>query len=84
MLFFLISCCFEQIFTSPLDYGNATQRLLLAVPTGIPITNARDVIEMIPLVEGKTIKDLLIESRELMYLLRLLLINSLFLISAIK
>ena len=33
-------------------------RLGLAIPTGVPITVAKDAIEMLPLVADKTIKNL--------------------------
>ena len=49
-----------------------------------PVIVANDAIEMIPLVTDKAIKDLLRQSKETIYLLSLLCINSLSLISAIK
>ena len=40
------------------DIENAILKLSIAIPTGAPITVAKDVIEMLPLVADKTIKDL--------------------------
>ena len=53
------------------------------IPTGVPITVANDVIEMLPVAMDKTINDLSKYSKEATYLLRFLLISSLSLISAI-
>ena len=50
MLFLII------FFTIPVEIENV--RLALTIPTGAPITVANDVIEMLPLVADKTIKDL--------------------------
>ena len=66
------------------DIENARLRLALAIPTGAPITFANYSIEMLPLVAGKTIKDLSKSSKEAISLLNLLLINSLSLISTMK
>ena len=73
-----------DFFTSPVDNENVRLRLALAIPTGVPVNVANDAIEMLPLVTDKTIKDLSNQSKEAIYLLSLLLLNSLFLISAIK
>ena len=54
------------------------------MPTGVPTTVANDAIEILPLVADKTIKDLSKQSKEAIYLLNLLLINSLSLVSATK
>ena len=54
MLLFLISCCFNNVFTSPIDNENARIRLALAIPTGVPVTVANDPIEMLPLVADRT------------------------------
>ena len=51
---------------------------------GAPITVANDAIEMLPVANDKTIKDLSKYSKKAIYLLRFLLISSLSLISAIK
>ena len=69
-------------FTSPVDNENARVRLALAIPIGVPITVANDGVEMLLLVSNKTIKDF--KSKEAIYLLIYLLINSLSLISATK
>ena len=58
MLFFLFLVVFNIFFTSPVENENVRLRLALAIPTGVPITNANDAIEMLPLVADKTIKDL--------------------------
>ena len=60
MLFFLISCCFQQFFYKSCRQYNedVILKLALAIPTGVPITVANDTIEMLPLVADKTIKDL--------------------------
>ena len=42
----------------PVDNENARLRLALAVPIGIPITVAKDAVEMLPVVTDDTIKDL--------------------------
>ena len=58
LLLIIISCCFNVFSASPVDNGNARRRLVLAIPTGVPITVANYAIEMLPLVADKTIKDL--------------------------
>ena len=58
MLLFLFLVTFNIFFTSPVHNENARLRLTLVIPTGVPITVANDVIEMLPLVTDKTIKDL--------------------------
>ena len=58
MLLFLFLVAFNNFFTSPVHNENARLRIALVTPTGIPITVAKDVIEALPLVTGKTIKDL--------------------------
>ena len=60
-------------------------RVALAIPTGVPIKVANDAIEILPLVADKTMKNFNNENIEkAIYLLSLLLINSLSLISATK
>ena len=81
---FLFLVAFNIFFTSPADNENSRLRLALAVPAGVPITVANYAIEMLPLVVDKKIKDLSKKSKEAIYLLSLLFINSLSLISAIK
>ena len=63
---------------------NTRLKLALAIPTGAPMKVANDAIEMLPLVADKTNKDLSKQSKEPIYLLSLLLINSVSLISATK
>ena len=58
MLLLLVSCFFDVFSASPVDNENARLRLVLAIPTGVPITVANYAIEMLPLVADKTIKDL--------------------------
>ena len=50
--FFLFLVVFNNFFTSPVDNKNVRLRLALAIPIGVPI------IEMLPLLQDKTIKDL--------------------------
>ena len=68
----------------PVEIENARLKLALIIPTGAPMTVANDAIEMLPVVTDKTINDLSKYSKEAIYLLRLLLINSLYIISATK
>ena len=68
----------------PVEIENARLKLALIIPTGAPITVANDAIEMLPVVTDKTINDLSKYSKEAIYLLSLLLINSLSLIAATK
>ena len=64
--FFLFLVVFNNFFTSPVDNKNVRLRHALAIPTGVPITVANDVIEKInniinlyySFVADKTIKDL--------------------------
>ena len=58
MIFHFFCVAFNNFFTIPVDNKNARLKLELAIPTGAPITVANDVIEMLPLVADKTIKDL--------------------------
>ena len=58
MLLFLFLVAFNNFFTSPVHNENARLRIALVTPTGIPVTVAKDVIEALPLVTDKTIKDL--------------------------
>ena len=58
MFLFLISCCFNNFFASPVHNENARLRLALVIPIGIPITVANDATETLPLFTNKTIKDL--------------------------
>ena len=60
----------------PVEIENARLKLALTIPTGAPITVANDAIETLPVVIDKTINDLSKQSKEAIYLLSLLLINS--------
>ena len=71
---------FNSFFTIPVEIGNARLKLALTIPAGAPITVGNDAIEMLPIVLHKTINDLSKYSKEAIYLLSLLLINSLSLI----
>ena len=66
----------------PVKIENARLKLAFTIPAGVTITVAYDKIEMLPVVIDKTINDLSKKSEEAIYLLNLLLINSLSLISA--
>ena len=63
---------------------NEKIKLALAIPTGPPVTVSNYAIDIPPFVADKTIKDLSKQSKEVSYLLSLLLINYLSLIPAIK
>ena len=84
MIFLFILCFFNNFFTILADIENSRLKLELAIPIGAPITVANDVTELLPLVVDKTIKDLSKQSKEAIYLLKLLLISSLSVIFAIK
>ena len=68
----------------PIEIESARLKLALTIPAGAPKTVANDAIEMLTVVKDKTIHDLSKQSTETIHLLNLLLINSLFIISAIK
>ena len=68
----------------PVETQNARLKHALTIPTGAPITVSNNAIEMLPVVIDKTINDLSKQSKEAIYMLNLLLINSLSLISAKK
>ena len=68
----------------PVEIENARLKLALIIPTSVSMTVANDAIEMLPIVTDKTINDLPKQSKEAIYLLSLLLINSLSLISTTK
>ena len=82
--FFLFLVVFNSFLTILVKIENARLKLALTIPTGAPITVANDAIEMLPVVADKTMNDLSKESKDAIYLPSLLLINCLFLISAIK
>ena len=77
-LFFIV---FKNFFTNLEVIENARLQLALIITTGTPIAVA---IEMLPVATDKTINDLSKYSKEAIYLIRFLLVNSLSLISAIK
>ena len=82
--FFLFLIVFKNFFTNPDVIENVKLQLAPIIPAGTPITLANDAIEMLPDNIDKTFNDLSRESKEAIYLLILLLINSLSLISAEK
>ena len=82
--FFLLLAVFNSFSTIPAEIENARLKIALAIPTGAPITVANHAIEMLPVVTDKTINYLSKQSKESIYLLRLLPINSLSLIPATK
>ena len=82
--FFLFLIVFKNFFTNPDVIENVKLQLAPIIPAGTPITLANDAIEMFPDNIDKTFNDLSRESKEAIYLLILLLINSLSLISAEK
>ena len=81
--FFLIFVVFV-FFTIPMIIENEKITLALAIPTGLPVTVSNYAIDIQPFVADKTIKDLSKQSKEVSYLLSLLLMNYLSLIPAIK
>ena len=81
--FFLFLVVFSFLMI-PVEIENARLKLAFTIPTGAPITVENDEIEMLPLIRDKTINDLSKHSKEAIYFLSLLLINSLSLISATK
>ena len=56
MLLFLFLVVFNNFFTSPVDNENVRLRLVLGIPTDVPITVVNDAIEMLPPVADKTIE----------------------------
>ena len=49
---------FSTVFTIPVKIENARLKLAFAIPTGTPVSNANDAIEILPGVKQKTINDL--------------------------
>ena len=84
VLLFLILVIFKNFFTVPVQIENARLNLALVFPIGVQMTVAKDAIEILTVVTDKTISHLSKWSKEAIYLLSLLLINSLYLISATK
>ena len=75
---------FNSFLIIPVEIEIARLKLALTTPAGAPITVGNDVIEMLPVVTDKKINGLPKKIKEAIYLLSLLIINSLSLISAIK
>ena len=84
MLFFKFLVVFNSFFTIPVKIENARLKLAFTITIGAPITFANDEMEIPLVVTDKTINDLSKKSKEAMYSLSLLLINSFSSISAIK
>ena len=84
--FLLFLVVFNSFFTIPAEIENARLKTALTIPTGTPITTTveNDAMEILSVVIDKTINDLSKKSNEAIHLLSVLLINSLFLISATK
>ena len=82
--FFLFLVVFNSFFTISAEIENARLKTALTIPTGTPITVENDAMEILSVVIDKTINDLSKKSNEAIHLLSVLLINSLFLISATK
>ena len=79
--FVLFRVVFGNFFKTPVDIENARLKLAFVFPAD-PITLANDAIEILPLVADKTNYQRLI--KKAIYLLSLLLNDSLSLISAMK
>ena len=75
---------FTGFFTISVVKKNVTLKRALAIFTGAPITVPNDTIEILTFVADKITKDSIKLSKEEIYLLSLLLVNSLSLLSAIK
>ena len=61
----------------PVEIKNERLKLTLIIPIGAPIAAANDAIEMLTVVTDKKINELSKYSKEAIYLLSFLLINSL-------
>ena len=57
-IFLLFLAIFNSFFTILVEIEKTRLKLALTIPTGAPITVAKDVIEMLPVVIDKTISDL--------------------------
>ena len=84
VFFFLFRFVFNSFFTIPVEIENARLKLALKIPKVSPITVANDAIVMPQVVTDKTTSDLWKYSKEVINLLRLLLIISLYLVSTTK
>ena len=82
--FFLFLIVFKNFFTNPDVIENVKLQLAPIIPAGTLIILANDAIEMLPDNIDKTFNDLSKGSKEAIYLLIFLLVNSLSLISAKK
>ena len=82
--FFLFLVVFNSFFTIPAEIENARLKTALTIPTGTSIRVENDAMGILSVVIDKTINDLSKKSNEAIYLLSVLLVNSLFLISATK
>ena len=80
--FLLFLVIYKNFLTNHVVTENARLQLALIIPTGSPITVVNDAIEMF--ATDKTTNDLSKYSKEVIYLLRFLLISYLYLISAIN
>ena len=54
LCFFLFFVVFNSFFIIPVEIDNARLKLVLAIPTGAPVTFGNDAIEMLPVVTDKT------------------------------
>ena len=81
---FLFLIAFKNVFTNLDVTENVKPQLPPIIPAGAPITLVNDAIEMLPDNIDKTFNDLSKGSKEAIYLLIFLLVNSLSLISAKK
>ena len=55
--FFLFHIVFNSFLMIPVEIENAILKPALTIPTGAPITDAKDAIETLPIVTDKTIND---------------------------
>ena len=58
MLCFFFRVVFNNCFTIPVVIENAKLKLVLTIPTGAPITIAKDAMETLLLDAGKIVSDL--------------------------
>ena len=82
--FFLFLVVFNSFFTIPAEIENARLKTALTIPTGTSIRVENDAMGILSVVIDKTINDLSKKSNEAICLLSVLLVSSLFLISATK
>ena len=60
---------FKTFFIIPVVKENARVKLALAIPAGVPVMLAKEIIDTPPLVADKTIKVLSTQSKAAIYLL---------------